>query len=188
VNDLPAVDLCSIAIEFGCNYVARSFAGDPKQLVALLKGAISHRGTAFLDVISPCVTFNNHESSTKSYQWAKEHEELLHQIDFIPHFQPLETVEYDEGQTAEVEMRDGSHIRLRKLERDYNPADRAAALNLLQHIRESGEFLTGLVYVNPKAKDFIELLDLVDEPLAFLPESKLRPGPQVLDEIMREMM
>src|SRR2546430_13441859 len=118
VNDLPAVDLCVIAIELGCGYVARSFAGDPKQLVALLEGALAHSGTAFLDVISPCVTFNNHEGSTKSYKHAKESEELLHEIDFVPFYEQI-TVDYDEGTTKVVEMHDGSHIVLKKLERDF---------------------------------------------------------------------
>jgi len=186
VNDLPAMDVCSLAIELGCNYVARSFAGDPKQLVALLKGAISHKGTALLDVISPCVTFNNHDASMKSYKWAKEHEELLHQIDFIPSFEPIQSVDYAEGQLIEVEMRDGSHIRLHKTDRTFNPTDKQAALRLLHESRESNEFLTGLLYVNPQSKDFVELLNLVDEPLGTLPQEKLRPKPEALDEIMRE--
>jgi 2-oxoglutarate/2-oxoacid ferredoxin oxidoreductase subunit beta len=188
VNDLPAIDVCSLAIELGCNYVARSFAGDPKQLVALLKGAISHRGTALLDVVSPCVTFNNHEASTKSYGWAKEHEELLHQIDFVPFFEAVETVEYAEGQMAEVALRDGSRIRLRKADRAHDPQDRDAALRLLSEVRQSGEFLTGLIYLNTGPKDFIELLDLVEEPLATLPESKVRPGPEALAEIMQDYL
>ena len=186
VNDLPAIDVCSLAIELGCNYVGRSFAGDPKQLVALLKGAISHKGTALLDVISPCVTFNNHEASTKSYAWAKEHEELLHQIDFIPFFEPVEKVEYAEGEATEVDMRDGSRIRLRKADRSYNPTDRVAALRLLSEVRNSGELLTGLIYVNAQSRDFIELLDLVDAPLATLPADKVRPKPEVLAEIMQD--
>lgn len=186
VNDLPAMDVCSLAIELGCNYVARSFAGDPKQLVALLKGAISHKGTALLDVISPCVTFNNHDTSMKSYKWAKEHEELLHQIDFIPSFEPVQSVDYAEGQVIEVEMRDGSHIRLHKTDRTFNPTDKQAALRLLHESRETNEFLTGLLYVNPQSKDFVELLNLVDEPLGTLPQEKLRPKREALDEIMRE--
>ena len=188
VNDLPPIDCCSLAIEMGCSYVARSFAGDPKQLVALLEGAISHSGTAMLDVISPCVTFNNHESSTKSYKWAKEHEELLHQIDFIPHFEPIGEVHYEEGEAKEVEMHDGSHIRLRKLERDYDPMSKQAALRMLSQTRESEEFLTGLIYVNPVAKNFIDSLEMSDTPLASLPEDKTRPTPEALEEVMRELM
>jgi 2-oxoglutarate ferredoxin oxidoreductase subunit beta len=188
INDLPPIDCCSLAIEMGCSYVARSFAGDPKQLVALLQGALSHSGTAMLDVISPCVTFNNLESSTKSYKWAKEHEELLHNIDFIPYFEPIETVEYAEGEMQEVEMHDGSHIRLRKLDHDYDPMSRMAAERLLSETRESGEFLTGLIYVNPVAQNFFDLLDLSENPLATLPQEKVRPGPEVLEEAMQELM
>jgi 2-oxoglutarate ferredoxin oxidoreductase subunit beta len=186
VSDLPPIDTCALAIELGCNYVGRSFAGDPKQLVALLQGAISHRGTALLDVISPCVTFNNHDDSTKSYKWAREHAEWLHEVDFIPHFEPLEPIEYSEGEARDVEMGDGSHIRLRKVDRNYDPTDKEAALSMLLKVREAGEFLTGLVYVNPATQDFIDLLNLVDEPLATLPESRVRPAPEVLDQIMAE--
>jgi 2-oxoglutarate/2-oxoacid ferredoxin oxidoreductase subunit beta len=188
VNDLTAIDTCALAIELGCDFVARSFAGDPRQLVALLKGALSHSGAALIDIISPCVTFNNQEDSTKSYPWAKENEELLHEIDFVPHFEPLPVVDYEEGQMTEVEMRDGSHIRLRKLSRDYEPLKRAEALKMLYESREAGEFLTGLIYVNPESRSFIDLLDMVDQPLALLPEEKLRPGPEALGQIMRELM
>lgn len=188
VNDLPPIDCCALAIEMGCSYVARSFAGDPKQLVALLQGALSHSGTAMLDVISPCVTFNNLESSTKSYKWAKEHEELLHKIDFIPHFEPIETVEYEDGEMQEVEMHDGSHIRLRKLDQGHDPMNRTAAERLLSKTRESGEFLTGLIYVNPVAQTFFDLLDMSENPLATLPQEKVRPGPEVLEEAMQELM
>ncbi|MFQ5738789.1 MAG: 2-oxoacid:ferredoxin oxidoreductase subunit beta [Acidobacteriota bacterium] len=188
VNDLPALDCCSLAIEMGCSYVARSFAGDPKQLVSLLEGALSHRGTSMLDVISPCVTFNNHEGSTKSYRWAKEHEESLHQIDFIPYFEPLQPIEHEAGEVKEVEMPDGSHIRLRKVGRDYNPMNRNEALALLRETSLEGELLTGLIHINPAAKDFIQLLDLVDQPLCHLPENLLRPGPEALDEVMKELM
>lgn len=188
VNDLPPIDCCALAIEMGCSYVARSFAGDPKQLVSLLQGAISHRGTAVLDVISPCVTFNNHEGSTKSYSWGKEHEELLHQIDFVPYFEPVETVEYGEGEVTEITMRDGSRLALRKVDRDYNPLNKTAALQMLHESREAGQFLTGLIYVNPVTEDFLELLNLVDEPLTWLPQEKLRPSPEALEEVMRELM
>ncbi len=188
VNELPAIDLCALAIELGCSYVARSFAGDPKQLVALLQGALSHGGTAMLDVISPCVTFNNQPDSKKSYPWAKEHEEMLHQIDFVPHFEPIETIEYGEGEVREVEMHDGSRILLRKLHRDFDPMSREAALKLLREVRDAGEFLTGLIYVNPVAENFLDLLKLAEEPLASLPASRVRPGPEALQQAMRELM
>ena len=188
VNELPAIDCCSLAIEMGCSYVARSFAGDPKQVVTLLQGAISHGGTAVLDIISPCVTFNNRPDSTKSYPWAKQHEELLHNVDFVPFFEQLETIEYEEGEVREVEMRDGSLLRLRKLDRDYDPRSQHQAQQLLQSVQESGELLTGLIYVNPESDDFLQILDLVDQPLAQLPLDQLRPGPESLDTIMRELM
>ena len=133
VNDLPAIDLCAMAIELGCGYVARSFSGDMKQLLALLKGALAHRGTALLDVISPCVTFNNHEGSTKSYKWAKDHEIPIHEIGFIPYFEEI-AVEYDPGTTQDVELHDGSHIRLRKLREDYDATDKKKALRALSGV------------------------------------------------------
>jgi 2-oxoglutarate ferredoxin oxidoreductase subunit beta len=183
VNELTPIDLCGMAVELGATYVARSFAGDPKQLVPLLKGAFAHQGTAVLDIISPCVTFNNHPGSTKSYTWGKEHEEILHQVDFIPYFEQID-VDYDEGSTIDVELHDGSHILLKKLERDYDPTDRHRAMKLLLDARINQQFLTGLVYVNPEKKNFLELLNLIDEPLVSLPEDKTRPSKEVLDEIM----
>src|SRR5690606_30725882 len=187
VNDLPPVDICSLAIEMGCTYVARSFAADPKQLVVLLEGALSHRGTAVLDVLSPCVTFNDHGTSTKSYSWGKEHEELLHQIDFVPHYEPLPAVEYDEGEVRDVEMYDGSWIRLRKVNRDYDPTDRTDALLMLQNARRNNEFLTGLIYIDPSKEHFLELLDMTDTPLSTLSQEQLRPGPEALQAVMDEL-
>ncbi len=188
INDLPAIDCCSLAIEMGCSFVARSFSGDPKQLVPLLKAAVSHNGTCLLDVVSPCVTFNNHASSNKSYSWAKEHEELLHQIDFVPHFEPIDEVDYEEGEMQDVELHDGSHIRLRKLERGHDPTDRSAAVRLLEDTRGRGELLTGLIYLKPDADTFIDLLNLQETPLAWESEERLRPGPEVLDEVMKSLM
>ncbi|MBI4445955.1 MAG: 2-oxoacid:ferredoxin oxidoreductase subunit beta [Acidobacteria bacterium] len=188
VNDLPPIDCCALAIEMGCSYVARSFAGDPKQVVALLQGAISHRGTALLDVISPCVTFNNHEGSTKSYKWAKEHEELLHEIDFIPYFEQVETVDYGEGEIKDIPMNDGSHLTLRKVDRDYDPMNKNGAIRLLQESRDAGQFLTGLIYVNPVSENFVDVLNVIEEPLCLLPQNQVRPGPEALKQVMRELM
>ncbi len=189
VNELPPIDCCALAIELGCSYVARSFAGDPKQVVALLEGAISHNGTALLDIISPCVTFNNHPGSTKSYPWAKEHEELLHEIDFVPYFQQIEQVEYKgDDQIAVVEMHDGSHLRLRKANRDFNPMNKVEALNMLRDHREKGDFLTGLIYIDPTTENFIDQLNLGEQPLCHLPHEKLRPGPEALEQAMNELM
>jgi 2-oxoglutarate ferredoxin oxidoreductase subunit beta len=186
VNDLPAIDLCAMAIELGCAYVARSFSGVMKQLLALLKGAIAHRGTALLDVISPCVTFNNHEDSTKSYKWAKDHEIPIQEIGFIPYFDEI-TVDYDPGTTQDVALHDGSHIRLKKLRADYDPTDKNAAFSLLHEAQQKGEFLTGLIYVEPQKKDFLSLLDLPAEPLATLPLERVRPGREALTQMMEEL-
>jgi len=187
LNELPAIDICTMAIELGCNFVCRSFAGDPKQMVALLKGALAHRGTAMFDVISPCVTFNNHDGSTKSYKYAKDHEELLHEISFVPFFEQI-TVDYKEGEVKEVEMHDGSHIRLRKTDHDYDPTNKTQALNMLRHCYDSGEFLTGLIYVNEEKPDFLSQLNMADEPLATLPQERVQPGPEALQKIMQGLM
>jgi 2-oxoglutarate ferredoxin oxidoreductase subunit beta len=182
VNELPAIDLCAIAIELGCGYVARSFSGDMKQLVGLLKGAMAHRGTALLDVISPCVTFNNHDSSTKSYKWAKDHEEPIHEIGFVPYFEEI-TVDYDPGTTQDVTLHDGSHIRLKKLRTEYDAMDKQKAMNLLLEAQQKQEFLTGLIYVEPTKPDFLSLLN-AEKPLATLPTERVRPGREALVEIM----
>ena len=186
VNDLPAIDLCGLAVELGATYVARSFAGDPKQVVTLLKGAFGHNGTAFLDIISPCVTFNNHAGSTKSYTWGKENEELIQEVDFVPFFEDID-IEYQEGETADVELHDGSHIILKKIERDYDPTDRRTALELLLDSGEKQQFLTGLIYVDTKKQNLIELLNMVDEPLATLPLDRIRPPQSALLEIMEAL-
>src|SRR5499426_3411982 len=186
-NDLPAIDLCAMAIELGCNFVARSFAGDPKQMVALLKAALGHRGTALFDVISPCVTFNNHDGSTKSYKYAKDHDELLHDISFVPFFEQI-TVDYKEGETKDVELHDGSHIRLRKAAVDYDPTNKAQAFDMLRKCQESNEFLTGLIYINEEKPDFLTLLNMADDPLATLPQERTQPTENDLREIMAELM
>jgi 2-oxoglutarate ferredoxin oxidoreductase subunit beta len=186
-NDLPAIDLCAMAIELGCNFVARSFAGDPKQMVALLKAALGHRGTALFDVISPCVTFNNHDGSTKSYKYAKDHEELLHDISYVPFFEQI-TVDYAEGETKDVELHDGSHIRLRKTDKGYDPTQKSEALNTLRKSQESNEFLTGLIYINEQKPDFLTLLNMTDAPLATLPQERTQPTKDALREIMADLM
>jgi 2-oxoglutarate ferredoxin oxidoreductase subunit beta len=186
VNDLPAIDTCTLAIELGATFVARSFSGDKKQLSAILKAAISHRGTAMIDVISPCVTFNDHEGSTKSYSYVKDHEEFLGDVSFVPYFEDI-AVEYEPGTTKEVTMHDGSRLLLSKLPADYDPSNPLHALRLLTEAKHRGELLTGIFYVNPTSKDFIELLHLVEEPLMSLPLERVRPGRQALDELMQEL-
>src|SRR5262245_56567854 len=186
-NDLPAIDLCAMAIELGCNFVARSFAGDPKQMVALLKAALGHKGTAMFDVISPCVTFNNHDGSTKSYKYAKDHEELLHEISYVPFFEQI-TVDYEAGQSTDVELHDGSHIRLRKTDKGYDPTSKSEALNTLRKCQDSNEFLTGLIYINEQKPDFMTLLNVTDGSLATLPQERTQPSQSDLQEIMTELM
>jgi len=186
VNELPPIDTCTLAIQLGATFVARSFSGDKKQLGGILKAAISHRGTSMLDVISPCVTFNDHEGSTKSYDYMKKHDEPLHEIDFVPFFENIE-VDYDPGETQDVQMHDGSHLRLRKLDHSYDATDPQKALQVIEEARRKEEVLTGILYINPSSKTFPDLLRMVDEPLALLPQERVRPGPAVLEEIMEEL-
>ena len=186
INDLPPIDTCAMAIELGATFVARSFSGDKKQLHAMLKAAISHKGTVLLDVISPCVTFNDHDGSTKSYKYMKDHEEPLQDINFVPHFEEID-VDYDAGTTLEVTMHDGSRLRLHKLEAGYDPTNRIEAITRLHDAHEKGEVLTGVFYVNPKAPSFIDLLNMTDQPLATLPDSVVRPGREALEQCMEEL-
>jgi 2-oxoglutarate/2-oxoacid ferredoxin oxidoreductase subunit beta len=186
VNELPPIDTCALAVELGATFVARSFSGDKKQLLAILKAALSHRGTAMIDVISPCVTFNDHEGSTKSYSYVKEHDEPLGEISFVPFFEDI-SVEYDPGTTTEVRMHDGSRLLLKKLGTDYNPTDRMQALHVLHETLRRGEFATGVIYVEPDKDDFITQLNLVDTPLAALPMERTRPSQAVLDEVMESL-
>jgi 2-oxoglutarate/2-oxoacid ferredoxin oxidoreductase subunit beta len=186
VNDLQPLDSCMLAIQLGASFVARSFSGDKKQLQSILKASLSHRGTCMIDVISPCVTFNDHEGSTKSYAYAKEHDEVLGDINFVPFFEDI-SVEYDPGTTKEVTMHDGSRLYLKKIAEDYDPTDKLAAMSLLHETSRRGEFATGILYVEPDKDDFVTLLNLVDEPLSTLPLDKVRPGPDVLEEIMESL-
>jgi 2-oxoglutarate ferredoxin oxidoreductase subunit beta len=187
INDLPPMDLCALAVELGCGYVARGFAGDPKQMINILKGAIAHDGLSVIDVISPCVTFNNHEGSTKGYTYSKEHDELLHQIGFVPAYEQIE-VDYAPGEVREVTMHDGSRIVLKKLEEDYDPSDAVQALQRLHKATEAATMLTGLVYLRPEKKSFIRLLNVTERPLWQLDVAETRPPREALDKIMRELM
>jgi 2-oxoglutarate/2-oxoacid ferredoxin oxidoreductase subunit beta len=183
INELPAIDTCSLAVQLGATFVGRSFSGDKKQLQSMLKAAIAHKGTVMLDVISPCVTFNDHEGSTKSYKYMKDHEEPLHDVNFVPHFENIE-VEYDPGTTANITMHDGSSLRLTKLEEDYDPTNRATAVKRLMDSHAKGEVLTGVFYVDTQKASFTDLLNMTDEPLALLRQEKTRPGKDVLDKVM----
>ena len=149
----------------------------------LLKAAFAHRGTAVIDVISPCVTFADHEGSTKSYAAVKEHDAPLHDIDYVPYFEDI-TIDYPPGTTREVTMPDGSHVVLKKLAEDYDPTSRDGAIAVLQEARRERKLVTGLLYVDPASRPYEEEMQLVESPLARLPLEKLRPGKRVLDEIM----
>src|SRR5690349_10861272 len=186
INDLPPIDTCALAIQLGATFVARSFSGDKKQLLNLLKAGIAHRGTVMLDVISPCVTFNDHEGSTKSYKYSKDHDEPLQEVSFVPAFEDI-SVDYDPGTTTNVIMHDGSSLRLRKIEENYDPTNKAEALKRMTEAHNKGDVLTGVFYINTKAPNFMEMLNTVDEPLATLPQSVTRPSRQVLEECMEEL-
>jgi 2-oxoglutarate ferredoxin oxidoreductase subunit beta len=185
-NDLQPIDTCALAIQLGASFVARSFSGDKKQLLSILKASLSHRGTCMIDVVSPCVTFNDHEGSTKSYAYAKDHDEPLGEVSFVPFFEDI-SIEYDPGTTTQVELHDGSMLYLKKVAEDYDPTDKLAAMRLLHETARRGEFATGVLYIEPDRDDFVTLLNLVDEPLATLPLSRVRPGPEALAEVMEAL-
>jgi 2-oxoglutarate ferredoxin oxidoreductase subunit beta len=186
VNDLQPIDTCALAIELGASFVARSFSGDKRQLLAILKASLSHRGTALIDVISPCVTFNDHEGSTKSYAYAKDHDEPLGEVSFVPYFEDI-SIEYEAGTTKEVQMHDGSRLYLKKVADDYDPTDKRNAVRMIHETAERGEFATGILYIEPDKPDFLSLLNVVDEPLATLPLDRVRPSRAALDEIMESL-
>src|SRR5499433_2758091 len=186
VNDLPPIDTCALAIELGATFVGRSFSGDKKQLLSLLKAALAHRGTVMLDVISPCVTFNDHEGSTKSYAYVKDHDDPVEEVSFVPFFEDI-SVDYAPGTTQEVTMHDGSRLFMKKIEEDYDPTDKIAALKRLHEVQRRGEFATGLIYIEPDRDDFLTQLHVVDEPLATLPLERVRPGREALEEIMESL-
>jgi 2-oxoglutarate ferredoxin oxidoreductase subunit beta len=186
VNELPPIDTCLLAVQLGATFVGRSFSGDKKQLSAMLKAAIAHNGTVMLDVVSPCVTFNDHEGSTKSYQYMKDHEEPLHEVSFVPHFEEID-VEYEPGSALDVRMHDGSHLRLRKLEEDYDPRDQGMAMERLHDAHQKGEVLTGVFYVNPDKPTFLDMLNMTEDPLATLPQDRVRPPRKALEAAMAEL-
>jgi 2-oxoglutarate ferredoxin oxidoreductase subunit beta len=186
INELPPIDTCAMAIQLGATFVGRSFSGDKKQLLSMLKAAIAHQGTVMLDVISPCVTFNDHEGSTKSYKFLQENDEPINEIGFVASFDDIE-VDYDSGEVYNVEMHDGSQLRLRKLLEDYDPTDKANAVRTLMEAHEKDEILTGVFYIEAQKETFIDQLNLVDEPLATLPESLTRPPKQALESLMANL-
>ncbi len=181
-NLLESIDLCEIAIQLGAGFVARSFSGDKQQLVPLLKAAMSHTGMAFIDVISPCVTFNNTPGSTKSYHWVREHSEATNTFDFVPFRQEI-TTEYKEGATEAVTLHDNSIIYLHKGESVNHVTDRRQAVDQLEEHKERGQILTGVLYIDPESEDTHEIIKTVDKPLNLLGEQDLCPGSEELEKI-----
>jgi 2-oxoglutarate ferredoxin oxidoreductase subunit beta len=185
LNTLPPIDCCLIAIEMGATLVARSFSGDKKQLSVILKACLAHNGLAVVDVISPCTTFNDHDGSTKSYAYMKDHEEPIHELGWIPSYEDIQ-VEIEEGASQEVEMHDGSRLLIHKLEHDYDPTDKVRAIKYLHEASQRKEVLTGILYVDRSKQTLTEQLRLVDQPLATLPQTMTRPPREALEKIMEE--
>ncbi|MCP4358531.1 MAG: 2-oxoacid:ferredoxin oxidoreductase subunit beta [Chloroflexi bacterium] len=188
VNELPPIDICMEAIVAGCGFVARSFSGDAKQVRELLKAALSHRGMAVLDIISPCVAFNNQETSTKSYGYGRSHEDPLHEIGWVPPAVEIKIDDYEPGEVQVVELHDGSHIQLRKLEEDYDPTDKMGALHRLQWAEQKQEFITGLIYYNPHRPSLAEASHLTETPLAHLSDEQIRPSAAALADVMTSLL
>src|SRR5512139_1185033 len=188
INEYEPIDICMEAIAAKATFVARSFAGDPKQVKELLKAAIAHKGIAVLDIISPCVTFNNQENAFHSYTWGKDHEAPLHEISYIP---PRDEImlpeEFEEGTVKEVEMHDGSLVVLKKLERDYDPTNKWNALQILEDAQQNNWLITGLIYVEEDEPALYELYNLPESPLNRLSEKELRPKPDTLEKINKSM-
>jgi len=182
VNSDSPIDLVALALQLGATYVGRSFSGDKEQLVPLIKGALGHGGAAFIDVISPCVTFNNHGGSTKSYDYVREHNEAVSRIDFITPGEEI-TASYKPGELTEVVQHDGSILRLRKLHDDYDPTNRYAALNFVNEAHERGEIATGLLYVDGQALDLHASLNTSHQPLHGLGRGELCPGAAALAKV-----
>ncbi len=181
-NQYMPIDIAWEAIVANASFVGRSFAGDPKQVKELLKAALSHKGVAVLDIISPCVTFNNQDDSHHSYAWGKLHEAALHELSYVPPAEDI-VVEYEEGQTIEVTMHDGSIIFLKKLDMDYDPTDRSNTLCMLEEANRQQQLITGLIYVKPDQDSLFDIYNLVDEPLNRLSTDRIRPKPDTIDAV-----
>lgn len=186
VNEFVPIDLCSLAIELGGTFVARSFSGDMKQLQTILEAAIAHKGTSIIDVISPCVTFNDHEGSTKSYKYAKEHETPVHDVGFVPYFEDT-LAEIPAGDTKDVAFPDGSVLRFRGVGREYDPTDKEKALRSIHESHGKQEILTGILYVNPAKPGFSEVLGATGKSLVNLPLDAVRPSREALERVMESM-
>ncbi|MBL6890582.1 MAG: 2-oxoacid:ferredoxin oxidoreductase subunit beta [Candidatus Poseidoniaceae archaeon] len=188
INKTQPIDLCALAINLGCTFVARSFSGSKKQLNSLIKAAMSHKGFALIDVISPCVTFNNNDESMKSYGYVKENEITLHMADYIPHFNPITEVEVPEGHYRDITLHDGSTIRLETISEEHDPANAVAALTALHNAEADAKHVTGLLYFDNTKASLAEDLGLVETPLIDIADETLRPTKSVLDEINSAFM
>jgi 2-oxoglutarate ferredoxin oxidoreductase subunit beta len=187
VNRDAPIDMVSLALQLGVTYVARSFSGDKEQLVPLIKGALNHRGAALIDVISPCVAFNNHAGSTKSYEYIRAHNDAVNRLDFMPKHNPI-TADYAPGEVIEITQHDGSRLRLRKLADGYDPGDRLAAISHITSHQARGEVVTGLLFVDPSADDLHDHLNTVGTPLNRLSEADLCPGAGALEDLNAELI
>lgn len=174
-NLFPSIDLAELAITLGATFVGRSFSGDKTQLIPLLKAAISHQGFAFLDIVSPCVTFNNNKGSTKSYDYVRQHIEATSELDFVPEEEEI-VVDYPEGSSTSITLHDGSVLDLKKLNGEWDATDRIASMHQMQKAKGEGKVLTGLLYVDPESRDLHTLLDTVQPPLNSLTRDALCPG------------
>ena len=183
INKTQPIDLCALAINLGCTFVARSFSGSKKQLNAILKAAMSHKGFALIDVISPCVTFNNNDESMRSYGYVRDNEITLHMTDYIPHFNPIPEVEVPEGNYRDITLHDGSTIRLETISDTHDPGNAVAALTALHEAETMAKHVTGLLYFDSTKASLAEDLGLVDTPLIDIPDNKLRPSEAMLDKI-----
>tara|TARA_B100000287_G_C20669622_1_gene792927 strand:+ start:3202 stop:4227 length:1026 start_codon:yes stop_codon:yes gene_type:complete len=183
VNQQAPIDLCAMAINLGCSFVARSFSGSKKQLTALLRAAMSHRGMALIDVISPCVTFANNDESYRSYNYVKANDEVLHILDYIPHFSPIEEVEVPEGEFREVNLFDGSTLRLEALAADHDYTNTVSALSAIHEAEGEDRHVTGLLYYNADVPTATDTLGISEKPLVDLPESILRPSESALESV-----
>lgn len=186
-NPFTPVDLAMEALITDATFVARSFAGDPKQVKELIKAAIAHQGIAVIDIISPCVTFHNHENSFHSYSFGKSHEEPLHEITLVLARDEITIDDFEEGTTKEVTMYDGSTVVLKKLENVYDPTNKQHALRTLEEAAENNWLVTGLIYVNPDVPTLFSKYNLPDAPLNRLPVTKLRPSPESLEQLNQSM-
>jgi 2-oxoglutarate ferredoxin oxidoreductase subunit beta len=183
-NTMEAIDGCLLALTLGATFVARSFSGDKAQLVPIIKAGLAHNGFAFVDVISPCVTFNDHEGSTKSYAYTREHNVEIVQADFVPPAAEI-TADYEAGTVRNVMMHDGAFVRLRKVAVDYDPTDRDRAYAYIRDRQRDGEIVTGLLHISPDSKDLHDQNDTVDAPLTTLPYEQLCPGAAELDKLQQ---